>query len=138
MAAGALAALPLLADAMAVNPPRQPTAFAGPVATGGMASEPCDACGADVPIGGGISGFWSSEPQQTGGMTLELTDGTEHFLCFACIERLPDDPSADDVRALEEEPPETEPLDDDPLTDAADEPVGDGVGDEGVESDGDG
>lgn len=65
-----------------------------------MASEPCDACDADVPIGGGIGGFWSSEPQRTGGMTLELTDGSEHFLCFACIEELPDDPSAADVRSL--------------------------------------
>lgn len=104
-----------------------------------MASEPCDACGADVPIGGGISGFWSSEPQRTGGMTLELTDGTEHFLCFACIERLPDDPSAADVRSLEGEPRETEPLDDsDPETDPADEPVGDGGGDEDAVRDGDG
>lgn len=65
-----------------------------------MASEPCDACGEDVPIGGGISGFWSSQPRRTGGMTLELSDGTEHFLCFLCIERLPDDPTAADVRAL--------------------------------------
>lgn len=69
-----------------------------------MASEPCDACGADVPIGGGIGDFWSSEPQRTGGMTLELTDGSEHFLCFACIEQLPDDPSAADVRSLAAEP----------------------------------
>lgn len=82
-----------------------------------MASEPCDACEADVPIGGGIGGFWSSTPQRTGGMTLELTDGSEHFLCFACIEQLPDDPSAADVRALAAEPP--------------DEAVTDGTGDGG-------
>lgn len=67
-----------------------------------MASEPCDACGEDVPIGGGISGFWSSNPQGTGGMTLEFTDGSEHFLCFECIEELPDDPAAADVAAIEE------------------------------------
>lgn len=97
-----------------------------------MASEPCDACGADVPIGGGISGFWTSEPQRTGGMTLELTDGTEHFLCFPCIERLPDDPSAVDVRSLE-----PRPVDDDPVTAAADEPTGNGDGEEQNE-DGDG
>lgn len=65
-----------------------------------MASDSCDGCGADVTIGGGISGFWSSTPRRTGGMTLELTDGTEHFLCFQCIEQLPDDPSEADVRAL--------------------------------------
>ncbi|MFQ3320390.1 MAG: hypothetical protein ACI8UR_000912 [Natronomonas sp.] len=67
-----------------------------------MASEPCDACGEDVPIGGGISGMWSSSPQGTGGMTLEFTDGTEHFLCFECIEKLPDDPSEADVVAISE------------------------------------
>jgi len=35
-------------------------------------------------------------------MTLEFADGTEHFLCFDCIEELPDDPSEADVAALEE------------------------------------
>jgi hypothetical protein len=66
-----------------------------------MASDPCDACGEAVPIGGGISGFWSSDPEGTGGMTLELADGSEHFLCFACIETLPDDPTADDVAGID-------------------------------------
>ncbi|QLD85946.1 hypothetical protein HWV23_09485 [Natronomonas halophila] len=67
-----------------------------------MASEPCEGCGDDVPIGGGISGIWSSDPEGTGGMTLEFEDGTEHFLCFDCIEELPDEPSAADVAALDE------------------------------------
>jgi hypothetical protein len=67
-----------------------------------MASEPCEGCGDDVPIGGGISGIWSSDPEGTGGMTLEFDDGTEFFLCFDCIEALPDEPSADDVAALSE------------------------------------
>ncbi len=62
-----------------------------------MASEPCESCGDDVPIGGGIAAIWSMEPQGTGGMTLELEDGTEHFLCFECISRLPDEPTAEDV-----------------------------------------
>jgi hypothetical protein len=66
-----------------------------------MASEPCDACGEDVPIGGGISGIWSSDPEGTGGMTLEFEDGTEFFLCFDCIAELPDEPSAEDVDALD-------------------------------------
>lgn len=66
-----------------------------------MARESCDACGEDVTIAGGISGIWSSSPDSTGGMTLELVDESEHFLCFDCIEKLPDDPDESDVRALE-------------------------------------
>jgi hypothetical protein len=62
-----------------------------------MASEPCDACGEDVPIGGGISGMWSSDPEGTGGMTLEFPDGREFFLCFDCIDELPEEPDAADV-----------------------------------------
>ena len=42
-----------------------------------MASDPCEACGADVPIGGGISGFWSSAPRGTGGMTLTFPRGAD-------------------------------------------------------------
>jgi len=65
--------------------------------------EPCDACGEDIAIGGGISGLFQTDHETTGGMTLELADGTEHFLCFDCIDRLPDDREvrADDVAALE-------------------------------------
>jgi hypothetical protein len=65
-----------------------------------MASEPCDACGDDVPIGGGISGFWSSNPESTGGMTLAFDDGSEYFLCFECLSTLPEEPDEDDVREL--------------------------------------
>ncbi|WP_254838947.1 DUF7561 family protein [Natronomonas marina] len=68
-----------------------------------MASEPCDACGEDVPIGGGISGMWSSDPQGTGGMTLEFPDGSEFFLCFDCIDDLPEEPTAADVADAVEE-----------------------------------
>ncbi|PSP47269.1 hypothetical protein BRC75_10325 [Halobacteriales archaeon QH_7_69_31] len=64
-----------------------------------MASDPCEACGADVPIGGGIAGFWSSAPRGTGGMTLTFHDGREFFLCFDCIEDLPAEPRAEDVPA---------------------------------------
>lgn len=56
-----------------------------------MTSEPCDACGRSVRIAGGIGDFWSFEGQPSGGMTLELDDGGEYFLCLECIERLPDD-----------------------------------------------
>ena len=68
-----------------------------------MASEPCDACEEDVPIGGGISGMWSSDPEGTGGMTLEFPDGREFFLCFDCIGALPEEPSGDEVAALVED-----------------------------------
>lgn len=65
-----------------------------------MASDICEACGEDVPIGGGISGFWSSNPDSTGGMTLEFDDGDTFFLCFDCLGSLPEDPDEDDVREL--------------------------------------
>lgn len=62
-----------------------------------MASETCDGCGERVKIGGGIADLWTFQDESSGGMTLEFTDGSEHFLCFTCIERLPDDPTAADV-----------------------------------------
>ena len=70
-----------------------------------MASEPCDGCGQKVNIGGGIADIWTLENRQTEGMALELADGTEHFLCYDCIDRLPDDRDvvAADIRNLYEE-----------------------------------
>ena len=65
-----------------------------------MASDPCEGCGTDVHIGGGIAGIWSTDPEGTGGMTLEFDDGSEHFLCFDCIEALPDEPTGADVTRL--------------------------------------
>jgi len=67
-----------------------------------MATRPCDGCGADVSIAGGIANLWSFEGDSTDGLTLELADGTEHFLCYDCIERLPDDrePTAEDIATL--------------------------------------
>jgi hypothetical protein len=56
-----------------------------------MAREPCDGCGEQVTIAGGIANLWTLESDETGGMTLELADGTEHFLCYDCIDDLPDD-----------------------------------------------
>ncbi|QGN06112.1 hypothetical protein Hrd1104_01570 [Halorhabdus sp. CBA1104] len=69
-----------------------------------MTSEPCDGCGAAVRIAGGIGDMWSVDQSATGGMTLELADGTEHFLCHDCIETLPDDREvrAEDVATLGE------------------------------------
>ena len=62
----------------------------------------CDGCGDAVHVAGGIAGIWTTEHEATGGVTLELADGTEHFLCFDCIERLPDDRevTSADVAAL--------------------------------------
>ncbi len=62
----------------------------------------CDGCGSEVPVAGGIANFWTMEHTQTGGMTLELADGSEFVLCFDCIEELPEDATAEDVEGLSE------------------------------------
>lgn len=62
----------------------------------------CDGCGTEVRVAGGIANIWSMDSTETGGMYLELPDDSEHFLCFACIERLPEDATAADVAALSE------------------------------------
>lgn len=68
-----------------------------------MGKQTCEGCGDRVTIAGGIANIWTLEKQSTGGMTLEFdSDGTEHFLCFDCIDRLPDDPTEADVAALGE------------------------------------
>lgn len=69
-----------------------------------MTTDPCDGCGREVRIAGGIGDIWSADQSATGGMTLELADGSEHFLCSDCIEKLPDDREvrAADVAALDE------------------------------------
>jgi hypothetical protein len=66
-----------------------------------MGGNRCDGCGREVPVAGGITNFWTLEHRQTGGLTLELDDGSEYFLCFACIDRLPDEPTGADVAALD-------------------------------------
>lgn len=65
-----------------------------------MARSRCEACGETVRIAGGIGGIWRGEQAPTGGMTLELDDGSEHFLCFDCIDRLPEQPRRADVEAI--------------------------------------
>jgi hypothetical protein len=69
-----------------------------------VSTDPCDACGTEVKIAGGIADFWSFAEDTTGGMSLELADGSDFFLCFDCIERLPDDRAVtrEDVEALAE------------------------------------
>ncbi|MFB6302407.1 MAG: hypothetical protein ABEH78_06050 [Haloferacaceae archaeon] len=68
-----------------------------------MSAETCDACGERIPVGGGVDDLWTFADASDGGLHLELTDGTDHFLCFDCIERLPDEGevTAADVDALD-------------------------------------
>lgn len=66
-----------------------------------MATETCESCGRSVPVGGGVANLWTLERDETGGVTVELADDTEHFLCFACTRRLPDDPTTADVEAID-------------------------------------
>jgi len=68
-----------------------------------MGRRRCDACGRRVEVPGGVGDFWdfgSLEKAGPGGLTLELGDGYECFLCFDCIAELPDDPTREDVRAV--------------------------------------
>lgn len=65
-----------------------------------MAKDPCDGCGRVVRIAGGIANLWTLSPGPTGGLTLELVDGSEHFLCFSCVESLPEEATGEDVAAL--------------------------------------
>jgi hypothetical protein len=65
-------------------------------------SHRCDGCGDEIRVAGGIANIWSTDGTSTTGMTLEFADGTEHLLCFDCIEGLPDEPTAADVAALDE------------------------------------
>lgn len=68
-----------------------------------MGRDQCSACGETVQIAGGITGLWQQDHEPTGGMTLEFTDGSVHFLCFDCIDELPDNPKTGDVDALASE-----------------------------------
>lgn len=67
-----------------------------------MATEPCDGCGRRVTIAGGIANIWTFGGDEAGGLTLELSDGSEHLLCYDCIDELPDEPDSADVAALDE------------------------------------
>ena len=70
-----------------------------------MPAKSCDGCGRRISIAGGIANVWSfDERRATEGtaMTFEFEDDSTHQLCFACIERLPDEPTAADVEAISE------------------------------------
>ena len=42
-------------------------------------------------------------PGPSGGMTLEFDDGSEEFLCFDCIDALPDEPTKADVESASDD-----------------------------------
>ncbi|GEM_PF-168003 len=75
-----------------------------------MTTMPCDGCTRRVSVAGGIANLWSFEKDTTDGLTLELDDGSEHFLCFECMDDLPEEPTAADVAALPERS-QDEPID---------------------------
>lgn len=77
-----------------------------------MASRTCEGCSRDVRIGGGMANLWTLEGGTTAGMTVELDDGTEYFLCFECVEALPNEPTNSDVDQLPERDQDTETADD--------------------------
>ncbi|QRV16845.1 DUF7561 family protein [Haloterrigena salifodinae] len=78
-----------------------------------MARNTCDGCGRAVSVAGGIVNLWTfgeNDGSDGTAMTLELADGSEHLLCYPCIEALPDEPTADDVERLEQVDAETSQL----------------------------
>ncbi len=91
--------------------------FAHPIDNAVMASETCDGCGRDVNIGGGRGHIWAFDDTGLEGMTLELESGREVFLCFSCIEALPEEPTVEDIEALPERTSTEQ-------TDAVDAPAG--------------
>lgn len=66
-----------------------------------MTTEPCEGCGRAVQIAGGIANLWSFGGDSTEGLTLEFEDGSTYFLCYDCIEALPENPQEADVTALD-------------------------------------
>lgn len=64
-----------------------------------MGKRRCEACDDRVQISGGIAAIWSFSQEPSGGMTLEFPDGLSAFLCFSCLDALPDDPAQADVEA---------------------------------------
>ena len=78
-----------------------------------MATDSCDGCGRPVTVAGGVANLWTfgeDDGSKGTAMTLELEDGTEHLLCYPCLEALPDEPTAEDVRRLEQVDEETSQL----------------------------
>jgi hypothetical protein len=78
-----------------------------------MARGSCDGCARPITVAGGIANLWTfgrDDGSEGSAMTLEFEDGTEHLLCYPCIEALPDNPTADDAARLERVDAETSRL----------------------------
>lgn len=60
----------------------------------------CDGCGRPVRTAGGRENVWTFEGDRGGGLTV-VFDDAEFDLCASCLERLPEEPTAADVAALE-------------------------------------
>ncbi|SDR27695.1 DUF7561 family protein [Natronobacterium texcoconense] len=78
-----------------------------------MAKDSCDGCGRTVTVAGGIANIWTfgqDDGSEGSAITLEFEDGTDHLLCYPCMEVLPDNPTAEDVERLEEVDAETSRL----------------------------
>ena len=78
-----------------------------------MGSGSCDGCGRAVSVAGGVTNLWTfgdRDGSDGTAMTIELEDGSEHLLCYPCIDALPDEPTTEDVERLEQVDAETSRL----------------------------
>jgi hypothetical protein len=78
-----------------------------------MARDSCDGCARPITVAGGIANLWTfgeDDGSEGSAMTLEFEDGSEHLLCYPCIEALPNEPTAADVARLERVDAETSRL----------------------------
>lgn len=70
-----------------------------------MSKRRCAGCQRRVHVGGNRGNFWRFDAANPQGITLELRDESEHFLCFDCVEALPEEPAATDVASLPDRKP---------------------------------
>lgn len=78
-----------------------------------MGQHTCDGCGRRVRVAGGMENLWTfgkDDGSEGTAMTLEFDDGTEHLLCYPCLQALPDEPTRADVARLEQVDGETSRL----------------------------
>ncbi|MFC4540944.1 hypothetical protein ACFO5R_03245 [Halosolutus amylolyticus] len=78
-----------------------------------MGQGTCDGCGRSVTAAGSVANLWTfgdRDGSEGTAMTLEFEDGSEHLLCYPCIEVLPDHPTATDVERLSQVDGETSRL----------------------------
>lgn len=70
----------------------------------------CDGCGRRISAAGSVENVWTfgeRDGSEGTAMTLELSDGSTHLLCYPCIAALPDEPTAETVERLDEVDEET-------------------------------